>query len=216
MKIQTIVEGHGEVEALPVLRRFIDAAQVWTVGVGQPIRRPRNRLVQEDGVRRAVRLALEQPECGAVLVLLDGNSDCPAEGCRSFRKLTDSFASLVRAMGHGIAVASPRLDGGRMKGGPNYHASPPVGRPACGCRRDASRPRSRRGAETGARSARTRRGGCGPAGAYPWSESPLSFAPAVSGGAGRWTPLPVAMGAGGGDHRATGVGGACSVAESAA
>ena len=80
MKIQPIVEGHGEVEALPVLlRRFIDAAQVWTVGVGQPIRRPRNRLVREDGVRQAVRLALEQPECGAVLLLLDGNSDCPAE-----------------------------------------------------------------------------------------------------------------------------------------
>ena len=80
MKIQPLVEGHGEVEALPVLlRRFIDAAQVWTVGVRQPIRRPRNRLAQEDGVRQAVRLALEQPECGAVLVLLDGNSDCPAE-----------------------------------------------------------------------------------------------------------------------------------------
>ena len=80
MKIQPIVEGHGEVEALPVLlRRLIDEAQVWTVGVGRPIRRPRTRLVQEEGVTQAVRLALEQPQCGAVLVLFDGNSDCPAE-----------------------------------------------------------------------------------------------------------------------------------------
>ena len=80
MKIQPIVEGHGEVEALPVLlRRFIAEMQEWTVGVGRPIRRPRNRLVQEDGVRQAVRLALEQPECGAVLVLLDGELACPAD-----------------------------------------------------------------------------------------------------------------------------------------
>ena len=202
MKIQPIVEGHGEVEALPVLlRRLIDEAQAWTVGVGRPIRRPRTKLVQKEGVTQAVRLALEQPECGAVLVLFDGNSDCPAKlgpsveawataaaedtpcrvvlahreyeawflaaieslrgsrgirtdaqphpaperprgvkaqlntrmqedasyletadqaalsamfslsaahrRCRSFRKLADSFASLVRATGHDIAVWPP-------------------------------------------------------------------------------------------------------------
>ncbi len=30
-------------------------------------------------MRQAVRLALAQPDCGAVLVLLDGDADCPAE-----------------------------------------------------------------------------------------------------------------------------------------
>ena len=80
MKIQPIVEGHGEVPAFPVLlRRLVDAAQAWGVGVGEPIRRPRSRLVQQVGVEQAVRLALKQPECNAVLILFDGDSDCPSE-----------------------------------------------------------------------------------------------------------------------------------------
>lgn len=80
MKIQPIVEGHGDVAALPVLlRRLVKEAEVWAVGVGRPIRRPRHWLVDADGVRQAVRLALAQPDCGAVLVLLDGDADCPAE-----------------------------------------------------------------------------------------------------------------------------------------
>ena len=86
MKIQPIVEGHGDVAALPVLLRRLVAeagalaeAGVLAVGVGRPIRRPRHWLVREDGVRRAVRLALAQPDCGAVLVLLDGDADCPAK-----------------------------------------------------------------------------------------------------------------------------------------
>ena len=66
--------------ALPILlRRFVEEAQVWPVQVGRPIRRPRHRLVEEVGVKQAVRLALVQPNCGAVLILLDGNSDCPAD-----------------------------------------------------------------------------------------------------------------------------------------
>ena len=80
MKIQPIVEGHGDVTALPVLlRRFRDDAEVWDVDIGTPIRRPRSRLVGEAGVRQAVRLAVVHPDCGAVLILFDGDDDCPAE-----------------------------------------------------------------------------------------------------------------------------------------
>ena len=80
MKIQPIVEGHGDVAAFPVLlRRLITEAQVWNVGIGRPIRISRHKLVQEAEVRRATRLARLQPECGAVLILFDGDSDCPAE-----------------------------------------------------------------------------------------------------------------------------------------
>ena len=78
--IQPIVEGHGDVAAFPVLlRRLIDEAQAWNVGIGRPIRRRRDQLVRETEVTRAVRLALLQRDCGAVLILFDGNSDCPAE-----------------------------------------------------------------------------------------------------------------------------------------
>lgn len=80
MKIQPIVEGYGDVEALPVLlRRLIDEAQVWGVDIGRPIRKRRDQLVSETEVKKAVRLALLQPDCRAILILFDGNSDCPAK-----------------------------------------------------------------------------------------------------------------------------------------
>ena len=79
MKIQPIVEGHGEVGAVPVLlRRLVQEAQAWDVEIGQPIRRPRNQLVQQAQLEKAVRLALRQGS-DAVLVLFDGDRDCPAE-----------------------------------------------------------------------------------------------------------------------------------------
>ena len=80
MVIQPIVEGHGDVAAFPVLlRRLVEEARAWNVGIGRPIRRRRDQLVRETEVMRAVKLALLQPDCGAVLILFDGNSDCPAK-----------------------------------------------------------------------------------------------------------------------------------------
>ena len=80
MKIQTIVEGHGDVEAFPVLlRRLISEAQAWKVDVGRPIRKRRHQLVRKEELGPAVQLACMQPECGAVLILFDGDADCPAE-----------------------------------------------------------------------------------------------------------------------------------------
>ena len=80
MRIQPIVEGHGDVAAIPVLlRRLRDEIQAWAVDIGRPIRRPRNQLVRETDVQQAVRLALVQADCRAILILFDGNSDCPAE-----------------------------------------------------------------------------------------------------------------------------------------
>lgn len=80
MTIQPIVEGHGEVDAVPILlRRFVDEARAWPVQIGRPIRRPRDQLAGESGVKRAVRLACVQRDCRAILILFDGDSDCPAE-----------------------------------------------------------------------------------------------------------------------------------------
>jgi Domain of unknown function (DUF4276) len=79
VKIQPVVEGHGETEALPVLlRRLRDEAGAFAIDIGRPIRRHRSELVNEESLRIAVRLALLQRDCGAVLVLLDGDEDCPA------------------------------------------------------------------------------------------------------------------------------------------
>ena len=66
-------------DAVPVLlRRFVEEAQVWSVQIGRPIRQQRSQLAGESGVKRAIRLASVQPDCHAILMLFDGDSDCPA------------------------------------------------------------------------------------------------------------------------------------------
>lgn len=79
MTIQPIVEGHGEVQALPVLlRRLLHEMEMWDVGVGQPIRRQRDELVTQASLERAVAVARRRDDCGSVLILIDGDDDCPA------------------------------------------------------------------------------------------------------------------------------------------
>jgi len=80
LNIQPIVEGSGDVTAVPVLlRRLRDAALLHQVDVNRPIRRNRNQLVREDAVKTVVRLAMLQPKCGAILILFDSDDDCPLD-----------------------------------------------------------------------------------------------------------------------------------------
>jgi hypothetical protein len=80
MNIQPIVEGHGDVQAVPVLlRRLLTEARVFNLGVGRPIRRRTSELHTQTGVERAVRLALLQPECASILLLFDSEDFCPRE-----------------------------------------------------------------------------------------------------------------------------------------
>lgn len=61
-KIQPIVEGHGEVAAVPVLLRRLRAeAEAWGIDIGRPIRRNRSQLVKQSELEQSVRLALLQP-----------------------------------------------------------------------------------------------------------------------------------------------------------
>jgi hypothetical protein len=86
MKIYPIVEGHGEVEAAPVLlRRLLAEAKCQSIGVGRPIRRTQSQLRSKEGIQAGVRLALLQPECAAVVILFDGEDDCPKELAASVR-----------------------------------------------------------------------------------------------------------------------------------
>jgi len=78
--IQPIVEGHGEVKAVPVLlRRLLAEAQVYDFQVGNPIRRKRSQFVQEEPLRQSVRIARLQKDCRAILILFDSDDDCPKE-----------------------------------------------------------------------------------------------------------------------------------------
>jgi hypothetical protein len=76
--IQPVVEGHGEVSAVPVLiRNLSNLMNVYDVQVGPPIRRPRSKLVKKDTLEQAVELAKIQTGCRAIVVLLDADDDCP-------------------------------------------------------------------------------------------------------------------------------------------
>ena len=78
-----IVEGHGEVEAAPLLiRRLVLAIDPQRqVRLPPPIRVKRDRFIrQEQEFTRTVELAaLKVVERGAILILLDADEDCPAE-----------------------------------------------------------------------------------------------------------------------------------------
>jgi hypothetical protein len=80
MRIQSIVEGHGEMSAVPVLLRRLTISARQPVEVLRPIRRPRSTLVKQDGLQRAIELAAKYVSRNdAILVIFDADGDCPAE-----------------------------------------------------------------------------------------------------------------------------------------
>jgi hypothetical protein len=80
--IGCVVEGHGDVSAVPVLIRRLIAQKHpdITVHLPRPVRIPRSRLIKEGELERAAALAaLNAGPAGGVLVLFDADDDCPAE-----------------------------------------------------------------------------------------------------------------------------------------
>lgn len=79
MNLGLVVEGHGEVQALPVLVRRIvhDSYQRWDVSVSRPIRMSRSRVTAAfPDLERQV--AMAAIDADAVLALFDSDDDCPA------------------------------------------------------------------------------------------------------------------------------------------
>jgi hypothetical protein len=82
LQIACIVEGHGEVEAVPVLIRRIATALDPTLRllIQPPLRVPKNRLLKRGELERSVELAARKTgSTGSVLILLDADDDCPAQ-----------------------------------------------------------------------------------------------------------------------------------------
>jgi len=78
--VAVVVEGHGEVQAAPVLLRRIAAELGHGVRVTRPVRIRRNRVNRAGELERAVELAYRDAgEAGSILVLLDAERDCPAQ-----------------------------------------------------------------------------------------------------------------------------------------
>lgn len=78
-RIVPIVEGHGEVSAVPVLlRRLLLEMNKGHIQINQPDRNPRSTLVQPGGIEFAVQRAADNAgPSGAILVLLDSDDDPP-------------------------------------------------------------------------------------------------------------------------------------------
>jgi hypothetical protein len=69
-----IVEGHAEIESIPVLLR-----RLGILSIARPFRVKRNKVVKEGEIERAVQQAIRDRDgASAVLVLLDADDDCPA------------------------------------------------------------------------------------------------------------------------------------------
>ena len=80
-RIAPIVEGHGEVEAVPILlRRIAEAVRpAVPVDVLSPIRIDRSKIVKPPELERAVDFAARRAGAdGRILILLDADDDCPA------------------------------------------------------------------------------------------------------------------------------------------
>lgn len=87
VQISCIVEGHGEVEAVPKLIHRV-AENYYTTNLNSelvivtppPIRAKRNQVVKVGELERKVELAARKIKGqGAILIILDSDDDCPAE-----------------------------------------------------------------------------------------------------------------------------------------
>jgi hypothetical protein len=82
IRIGCIVEGHGDVEAVPILVRRLahEIDPELAVETPRPIRVPKDRLLKTGELERHVELAARNTRGeGGVLVLVDSDDDCPAE-----------------------------------------------------------------------------------------------------------------------------------------
>lgn len=80
--LSTVVEGHGDREALPVLlRRLLPLINpTLSFSITPPFRRPKASLVNPGELRKIVEVAAERAlPRGGVLVVFDADDDCPAE-----------------------------------------------------------------------------------------------------------------------------------------
>jgi len=104
-RITCIVEGHGEVEALPILiRRFTEKVDpTLPIHVGKPLRVPKSKLLRGDEFERTIELAGRFAGAeGGIFVLIDSDDDCPKEWGprlleRAHRKRSNQPISVVLA-----------------------------------------------------------------------------------------------------------------------
>ncbi|HEY6328944.1 MAG TPA: DUF4276 family protein [Blastocatellia bacterium] len=81
-----IVEGAGDASAVPVLlRKILGGLGRYDIAVARAKNaNGRGNLDKADGLERFIRYAWKEPDCGAIVVLVDADKECPAELARSY------------------------------------------------------------------------------------------------------------------------------------
>lgn len=104
-----IVEGDGEVRALPLLlRRLAEAKGVYDLSVPTPIRVHRDQFLRRpEEFERKLLLACAKATGGAVLVLLDADDDCPMELAQD---IAARGAAFVRTATLHVAIANREFE----------------------------------------------------------------------------------------------------------
>lgn len=80
--IASIVEGYGEVYAVPELIRRVAGEKCgrYDIDVPTPFRVPRNRMLRDGEISRAIRLqAARVTGPGGIIVIADSDDDCPLQ-----------------------------------------------------------------------------------------------------------------------------------------
>lgn len=107
--LATVVEGFGEVQALPVLLRRLaaDLRPGVPVDVPTPFRLPRGRFAVTGELSRAVAVASQRVVEGGVLVLADADDDCPATFGEQLRQRSEAVAQGRRV---GVVLANREFE----------------------------------------------------------------------------------------------------------
>lgn len=103
-----VVEGHGEVDAVPLLVRRICGEMLgcWAVKTTRPVRIPKSKLVRPHELERAILLARNiNRGQGPVLVVLDADDDCPASLGPQLRS-----RALSISQPHEVSIVIPKYE----------------------------------------------------------------------------------------------------------
>lgn len=95
--IRSIVEGDGEVEALPVLLRRLQAvAEAWNVKIEKPVKIPKGKILAKDDehIKRILQRTRNEG-CDGILMLLDSDGDCPVMIATRLRRIVTTEISDV-------------------------------------------------------------------------------------------------------------------------
>jgi hypothetical protein len=108
VKFAFVIEGKGEVEAIPLLVRRIcsEILGFFAFKTTRPVRVPRSTLVRAGELERAIRLAqIAIDRNGPVFVVLDADEDAPCELGPSLKA-----RALMIAQANGLSIVIPKYE----------------------------------------------------------------------------------------------------------